>query len=62
MSLYRETMNSSTIEEKDTILVWNYVCVKSLDLRSTTTNRQEREDESLDLEGHEKVRGRDTID
>jgi hypothetical protein len=39
MSLYREMMNGSTIEERDMILIWNYVCVKSLDL---TMNRLER--------------------
>jgi hypothetical protein len=30
MSLYRETTDGSTIEERDTILLWNYVHVKSL--------------------------------
>jgi hypothetical protein len=27
MSLYRETMDGSTIKERDMILVWNYVGV-----------------------------------
>jgi hypothetical protein len=38
MPLCTETMDGSTIEERGTILVRNYVCVKSLDLRSTRMN------------------------
>jgi hypothetical protein len=40
MSLYRERTNDSTIEERGAILVWNYVCAKSMDLMSTWMNHR----------------------